>query len=126
VQHLFDFFIPPTQQEERVRSYTLADVPVSPQTHSESATSITTLWKYDEPKVRDTIWALKYRKSAAAATLCAQALEEYLADVVSEASLMQETRPCVVIPIPLSKERLRERGYNELPRPEGTGYQWLR
>ena len=67
---------------------------------------------YKHPLVRRLMWLLKYEHSEQAATLCAElALERIMAEA-NENSVFQKELP-ILIPIPLSPARLRERGYNQ-------------
>lgn len=64
------------------------------------------LWKYNDPIVRDTIAAFKYHGVYQLAPLLAAPL----ARLVASASLPTHT---IVVPVPLSRSRKRERGFNQ-------------
>lgn len=70
-------------------------------------------YKYRTPLVRDVVRALKYKESAHAAHLLAHGIYPVLLDYLSDTLLFDNTGPILLVPIPLSKKRLRERGYDQ-------------
>ncbi len=71
------------------------------------------LYDYRAPLVREAVWMLKYRGSKKIAALLAALLyEELLAFLEEYAPLSDFTNP-LLIPIPLSRKRERERGFNQ-------------
>ncbi len=74
---------------------------------------IISCFSYADQKVRQAIWELKYRGNKKIARLLAEALyDEMLAFLEEYAPLTNFTDP-LLIPIPLSKKRERERGFNQ-------------
>ena len=72
-----------------------------------------TVFAYRHPLVRTAIWELKYWHNENIAQMLALQLHEYLIDTLAEEALFKNfVSPCIV-PIPSSKSRLRERGYNQ-------------
>jgi len=65
------------------------------------------LANYNDRLVRSAITANKFYASTKAADLLAELLHEYLKQQTTENSLW-------LVPVPLGKERLRERGYNQV------------
>lgn len=74
---------------------------------------IISCFNYSDPKVRQAIWELKYRGNKKIAALLAAALyDELLAFLEEYAPLTNFTDP-LLIPIPLSKKRESDRGFNQ-------------
>ena len=74
---------------------------------------IISCFSYSDKKVRQAIWELKYRGNKRIAALLAAALyDELLAFLEEYAPLTNFTDP-LLIPIPLSKKRESERGFNQ-------------
>lgn len=74
---------------------------------------ILSLFDYREPLVKEAVWMLKYRGNKTIATLLSALLYDELLSFLEEyAPLRNFTNP-LLIPIPLSKKRLRERGFNQ-------------
>lgn len=75
--------------------------------------NIISLFSYQDPLVRRAVWELKYRGNKKVAALLASALHDELLGFLEEyAPLTNFTEP-FVIPIPLSRKRERERGFNQ-------------
>ncbi len=71
------------------------------------------LFPYRDRDVRKVIWAIKYRGNRSAITMCAEALHDALVDELADRHMWQSFENPVLIPIPMSKKRLRERGFNQ-------------
>lgn len=74
---------------------------------------IVSLFKYRDPLMRKALWALKYDGNRKIATLFATLLADMLVETLSDALLFENAERPIIIPIPLSRERLRERGWNQ-------------
>lgn len=70
------------------------------------------VWSYRHPTVHRLIWNLKYEGIRAVAPVCAEALYDMIAEDIAEESLVGDSGEMLVIPIPLSRARLKTRGYN--------------
>ena len=70
---------------------------------------------YGDRRVKKAIWLLKYRGITSLAPLFARLIHERLIEYLSEEVAISPAinKPWLVIPVPLSRERLRERGYNQ-------------
>lgn len=110
---LLDLLFPPSSRVSRVRAYTPDSIHPDPRTHAAAGMQITTLARYHERSIKDLIRALKYDKSAHAASLFARLLADYLLDTASELSLFS-ARELAIVPIPLAPKRGRARGYNQI------------
>jgi ComF family protein len=64
------------------------------------------IFPYRDEVVRALLWEVKYKKNARAAELLGYALDE--------TCLRRCGAPHLLIPVPLSRRRLRERGYNQV------------
>lgn len=73
---------------------------------------IITLLPYRHPLVRAVILEAKFHKNERAFALLGDIAEDYLSALEEESEAF-EARRYVLIPIPLSTERMRERGYNQ-------------
>lgn len=71
------------------------------------------LFDYQDPLVRTAIWELKYRGNRVVAALLAEVLFDELSAELSEREIFENfTRP-LLVPIPLSKKRRRQRDFNQ-------------
>src|SRR3989344_7652311 len=70
------------------------------------------LWSYQDKHVARAIWKLKYGGQSSSAECLGKYLGEFvLSDLADE--MILDTQGALIIPAPLSPERLRERGYNQ-------------
>lgn len=82
-------------------------------TQGSSHSYITSTFSYKDECIQKIIWLLKYEKSKTSAQLCAHILlEECIHFLQDEISFGNFTYP-LFMPIPLSKQRYKERGYNQ-------------
>jgi ComF family protein len=71
---------------------------------------------YHHPLTRAAIWEIKYRGNKTITRKIARIVYDYLLTEISEAETWQNFVNPVIVPIPLSLERIRERGYNQTER----------
>lgn len=103
LQYFIDFIFPPTKEELVLRDF-------SPEkfynTASRSSSTefpfISAIFSYKDPLVREMIWQIKYKKNMYAVRMAGLALCERL-----------RGQNLTLIPIPISEERRKERGYNQ-------------
>lgn len=93
-------------QEEEVRHL------ISPHIIAHQSEKIVALLPYKHPVVSALIIETKYHRNTRAAALLGKILSVYLDEYVTEQDT-HEPRNYILVPIPLSKERTRERGYNQ-------------
>lgn len=112
---ILDVILPLKPQSARTKERTLSDLPLSPMTHFLRKQEITTLFPYHDHAAHDAIRALKFEGSYDAARLLALALADYLEEEIASHNAFSP-RPILLIPVPLHKDRLRERGFNQIER----------
>ncbi len=78
-----------------------------------SIPTIKSLFHYKDPLVQKALWELKYRGNKKIAILFGELLYELILDTISDALLFSNFSEPLLIPLPLSKERKRERGWNQ-------------
>jgi len=109
-----DFLFPP-----RVDEHTLRDVSpddfialVAPRLAPDTRPGTVVLLSFNNPLVRSAIHEAKYRGNERAFKFLALALAEYLRDFDDENYGLRKS--IIVVPIPLGKERQKERGFNQV------------
>lgn len=108
---LLDIFFPPQVRALRARtvSYESLSLLVKPVCIVSTDPPATALLPYRNPLVQAAITEAKFHDAKHAQNALGAVLAEYLAAILNE-------RPCVLIPVPLSRARVRERGYNQAER----------
>jgi len=99
----FDIVFPPSKDMLLVRRAPLHAL--NPFITPRAVGNVVALLPFQEPLVRACIHEAKFHHNTKAIKMLGLALHAYLT---------QQERPVVLIPIPLSRARLRERGYNQV------------
>jgi ComF family protein len=71
------------------------------------------LFKYRDSSVKKIIWNIKYRGSHALCQDLVEKLYDELLEFLAEKLSVDESTQIILIPIPLTKKRLRSRGFNQ-------------
>ncbi len=71
------------------------------------------IFDYRHPPVKKVMWMLKYKHKKRLASIFAQALYEKMLEELPELAQFENFENPILIPIPLSKKRLKERGFNQ-------------
>ncbi len=105
LDHIIDFIFPPSKEEVELRGIS----PINFLKNAKRATPaefpfISSLFSYKYPLTRELIWQIKYKKNKHAIECAGFALHS---------ELLKQKGELVLIPIPLSKKRYRERGFNQ-------------
>lgn len=116
VRHLLTFLFPQRHTSVLVEGMSLAILAehLEPVALGIAHTSGTALLPYRHANIRALILEAKFHESKKAFTLLGSVLADYLLAECEEHGF--ESRSYVLIPIPLSKKRFRERGYNQVER----------
>src|SRR3989344_8595481 len=85
----------------------------SPPAERESARWIFSLFDYRHPPIKKAIKLMKYRGKKRIAFVWAEVMYGKILEELSELYVMENFREPILIPIPLSSKRHRERGYNQ-------------
>lgn len=85
----------------------------SPVAERENKEWIYSLYDYRHPPIKKALWLLKYNGRTRLAKIFAEALYGQIIEELSERSQMENFINVLLIPIPLSRARYRERGYNQ-------------
>jgi competence protein ComFC len=88
----------------------LVDIPSA---ERESAKWIFPLYDYRNPIIKKSLWMLKYSGKKRLAKVFAEGIYENMVEELSELAMMENFHEAILIPIPLSKRRYRERGFNQ-------------
>ncbi len=97
---------PPRKEDVLLRTMSLSDIEkVASKASQPEYSFIHALLPYKNPLVRELIWQIKYKKNAHALVIAGECFANYIKKTYE--------RSVVLIPVPLSSQRLRERGYNQ-------------
>ncbi|MEK7471567.1 MAG: hypothetical protein AAB623_02885 [Patescibacteria group bacterium] len=85
----------------------------APMAERESAKWVFPLYDYRHPAIKKSLWLLKYKGKKRLAYVFAEIIYEKILEELSELSILENFIEPILIPIPLSPKRYRERGYNQ-------------
>ena len=69
---------------------------------------------YHTKEIKKIIWKLKYKNISGISKVFGEILYEYMIPKISESVLFDRNKKFILIPIPLSKEKLHKRGFNQM------------
>jgi len=84
-----------------------------PRAEPPSNSFITAIFSYRNPIIRQTIWRFKYRNARGVARHFGGLLYDEIIGEISDDLRIRSDETFLLVPIPLHKKRLRERGYNQ-------------
>lgn len=85
----------------------------APGAERESAKWIFPLYDYRHPAIKKSLWLLKYKGKRRLANVFAEIIYEKILEELSDLSVMENFIEPILIPVPLSLKRYRERGFNQ-------------
>lgn len=111
--HMFvDMLLPPERETLLVRQLPAEALSARVRTGGETNADLAVL-PYKDLVVRDVVHALKFQGARHGATLLAHALAPHLAESLAECRMFGTFDEPLVVLVPLSKQRRRERGYDQ-------------
>jgi ComF family protein len=114
LQELLDWILPRSEEVARLERMSPAEFRENvPPARASSEPNIHSLFDYRHPLATTVIWELKYRGNRKIASLLGVLLYEEILSLMSEKTLFSGFENPILLPIPLSKERQRERGFNQ-------------
>ena len=76
--------------------------------------NVSAIFSYRDKKVRAIIWEIKYRGNKKLASLCGEIIYNNLLEELSDRGLFENFNKPLLIPIPVTDTRRRERGWNQM------------
>src|SRR3989344_3749403 len=116
LKKILDVFIPPSVESVVVRQlseeklHALMRVSLGPHLW------IYALFPYREPQIRALIRSIKYRGERAPLEMLGHILAEELLEILADKYALAGWQEALLVPLPSSKKRLRERGYKQTGR----------
>lgn len=111
---LLDFLFPKPESVRALESLSPGELCISlPAAKAHSLPQTIALFSYEDPRVRELIWEIKYHKNRILAAKASAVLLDVLLHELAERALSENFVSALLIPMPMSKERIRERGYNQ-------------
>lgn len=114
ITFILDFFFPRSEFEKQIAEITAEELSlkISSSRKADNINAVV-LFDYRDELIRQMIWSLKYKRNMRVAKLFAEALYASVAEEFSELGTFSNFKSPILIPIPLSRKRRRERGFNQ-------------
>jgi len=117
-RNLLDFCLPRTSDLKKLEEMSAVEFCQSARKLSRADCSnlpinIRPFFSYRDPLVRTAIWQIKYRNHSKISRLLAEVIYSGLLEELMDRAVFEDFQKPLLIPIPLSAERLRSRGYNQ-------------
>lgn len=105
--YFIDFIFPREKLERQASALTENVLRQLPKSSPLQDRHTCALWDYKDPLVREVVWQIKFYENEVLASLVAKNLANFIQEhcSVDEAWL--------ILPIPISKQRMKERGFNQ-------------
>lgn len=102
---ILDFIFPPSEETLALRAICKEDLfsKIRP-AENPPYQFINSVFSYKDPLGKELVWNIKYKKDKHAIELGAFALYK---------KILEEEKDSIIIPVPISKKRRKERGYNQ-------------
>lgn len=84
-----------------------------PQAERQTLDWVYPTYDYRNKAVKKAVWCLKYKSNRRLAEIFAEIIHNRIMEELSDLSVMEDFNAPILIPIPLSKKRHRERGFNQ-------------
>jgi ComF family protein len=98
------------KQGEHLCQECLSDLPPA---DNQEEDFIYSVFNYRNKAVKNCIWTIKYRRKHSIGKILAKTMSDKLLEELSELEMMENFTDPLIVPIPLSKKRLKERGFNQ-------------
>ena len=110
---LLDFLFPKSEEVYSLEELSAAELVRELEPARETRENVVAIFNYADPRVRQSIWELKYRKNAKIAATFAGIVLDVLRTELAERALFDNFVSPLLIPIPQSHKRHLERGWNQ-------------
>jgi len=84
-----------------------------PEAERETLPWVSPLYDYRHPPIKKSIWLLKYKSKIRFANVYASLMYDRMLEELAELAMFENFHEAILIPIPLSRKRYKERGYNQ-------------
>ncbi len=113
MHHVLDFLFPKDERVHILESLTSAELLSALPSAKDIDDHTVALFDYKHRDVRTLIWEIKYRSNTALAKKSGEILADVLRHELADRALFENFHHPLLIPMPISDEKRRERGFNQ-------------
>ena len=115
-EFLLNLVFPERKQEKVVHTLTDTEIfalPKARENNNSRIPDLVSLFSYKDARVQALIWELKYHRNSRALQIVGQLLAEAVMEELSEKALFENMSSILLVPIPVTPKRLRERKFSQ-------------
>jgi competence protein ComFC len=112
-QSLLDFLFPKAESVYDLEAMSAGELTSLLSAPRENENNVVAIFSYEDARVREIIWELKYRHNVTLAKRLAEMLYDVLKHELSERALFDNFNNPLLLPLPMSDKRRAERGWNQ-------------
>lgn len=113
LQNLLNFLLPRTKQAEKIAKLSAEELLKTAQpANKPPITDVHSVFSYNNSLIKNAIWLLKYSKNQDAVKIFGEILGSMATEWLEDLRTFENFDNPMIIPIPMGKARLRERGKN--------------
>lgn len=115
INTILNFLFPFSETRRKIESLTAEKVlETCERAEMNDDKNVLSIFSYENKLVREMVHFLKYKGNQTVAKLFAEILYAEIIEKISEISLFENFTNPILIPIPLSKKKLKKRGFNQI------------
>lgn len=111
--YLFDFIFPRNKRIKDIETMPVSKIAKLPRALSSPENFIIPIFSYKNQTVRDIVHQIKFKGNLLIASKISEIVAEEIHAFISETRYFEKNKKYILIPVPLSTQRLRDRGYNQ-------------
>ena len=114
LENLFDVAFPRSVSTRKLETYTPSTLRKHiPQPKQHILSYVDSLFEYRHPLTKQIVWHIKYRNNTTLGKTMALCMHDTLLSIQFDATLFANSTPPILVPIPMSTQRKRQRGFNQ-------------
>jgi competence protein ComFC len=113
IEKILDFIFPKSELVKEIENMSQEELISRSPKLKLSDSDILSVFEYKDPLIKQAIWEIKYRKNRKITELLAKCLYDELLFCLSEKENFQNFHNPILIPVPISKEKMKIRGFNQ-------------
>jgi ComF family protein len=113
IDFVLDLIFPRSEEELRLENMSLDAYSQLPRSTAPLPKNTYAIFSYSDPDVQKLVWLIKYKRNKKIMHLVASALYDEILGILDDRLLENPSSSYILVPIPLSKEREKERGFNQ-------------
>lgn len=114
ISNIWNFLLPKDKEVSIIEKMSKEDISaIIPASNEIDGSYLKSLFQYKNKLCKKAIWAIKYNKNKIILTKFSNLFYEFIIENISETNLFSPFEKPILIPIPMYKDDIQKRGYNQ-------------